>query len=310
MPTEVGDAREHVAEITREMEPDVQAEDAFLASKVHIANTHPRLDRAERELALTELMERIGSERLDALAAQTTPPTPGGAGYGIFYDPPFKSDFGGGTALYFDIVCPTQAGGSVSDWLYLTAMNRASKGLEAFVSYYAQNDAHFTVFDWARTDSWQTNLPFGDLHDYLGSDSAHGSQYQTLGVWNVTLETSAGQWRNEAWLFNRVAHRWDLIYRYDYAATQAEQKGGWIGSWGPVVETFESLYVNTNQFGALNAYLISRSSPWPSFELGEPERADWLLWQFLRASNSYIRTDNQGFLPVFLDANYAFVVDS
>ena len=178
-------------------------------------------------------------------------------------------------------------------------MNRAGRGIEAFVSYYAQTQPHFKVFDWARTDQWQIDIPFGSLGSYLGTTSAHGSSYQTLGVWNTTTQISSGQWRNEASLWNRAAGRWDLIYRYDYAGTQAEQTGGWIGSWGPIVETFQSPYVNTNRFGALNTMLIGRSSS-----------GAWGTWQLLNAANSYIRTDNVGFYVVFLDSNYAFVVDS
>jgi len=299
MPTEVADERDSLAKISRETPRDTRAEDAFIASKSHMVKTHPRLDHAQRELALAELSERIGEERLDALKKGKTPPVPGGVGYGVFYNDTFKSAFAGGTSFYFEIVCPSPPGGNVNTWLYLTGMNRAGRGIEAFVSYYAQTEPHFKVFDWARTDHWQIDCPFGSLGSYIGTVSAHGSAYQALGVWNSTYQISSSQWRNEAWLWNRAAGRWDLIYRYDYTGTQAEQTGGWIGSWGPIVETFQSPYLNTNRFGALNTMLISRGSS-----------GAWGSWQLLSAANSYIRTDNQGFYLVFLDPNYAFVVDS
>jgi hypothetical protein len=299
MPTEIADERENLAKITKETPRDMEAEDAFLASKSHIARTHPALDRAERELAVGELTERLGSALLNALTKDKTPPVPGGVGYGVFFNSTFKSAFAGGTSVYFEIVCPTPPGGNVNTWLYLTGMNRAGRGIEAFVSYYAQNEAHFKVFDWARTDHWQIDVPFGSLGSYLGTASAHGSSYQTLGVWNSTFQISSTQWRNEAWLWNRAGGRWDLIYRYDYNGTQTEQTAGWIGSWGPIVETFQSPYLNTNRFGAINTMLISRGSS-----------GAWGSWQLLSAANSYIRTDNQGFFLVFLDPNYAFVVDS
>jgi hypothetical protein len=178
-------------------------------------------------------------------------------------------------------------------------MNRAGRGIEAFVSYYAQNQPTFKVFDWARTDHWQVECPWSSLGSYLDTTSAHGQAYQTLGVWNSTFQLSAGQWRNEAWLWNRAASRWDLIYRYDYAGTQAEQTGGFTGSWAPIVETFQDSYQNTNPFGALNTMLISRGSS-----------GQWGSWQLLAAANSYIRTDNKGFSLSFLDPNNAFVVDS
>lgn len=100
-------------------------------------------------------------------------------------------------------------------------------------------------------------------------------------------------------LWNRSANRWDLIYRYDYPATQADETTGWIGSWGPIVETFQSSYNGTSPMGALRTMLISRGSS-----------GAWGSWQLLSAANSYVRTDNVGFYVVFVDANYALVVDS
>jgi hypothetical protein len=300
MPTEVADEREHMEKLTKETPRDPRAEEAFIVSKAKQLRTHPRLDRAQRELAFEELSERIGKARLeDALAKEKDQPVPGGVGYGPFYTSAFKSGFAQGTSLYFEIVCPTSPGGNVNTWFYLTGMNRAGRGIEAFVSYNAQTTPRFKVFDWARTDQWQTDIPFGSLGSYLGTTSAHGTSYQTLGVWNSTYQISSTQWRNEALLWNRAAGRWDLFYRYDYAGTLAQQTGGWTGSWGPIVETFQSSYLNTNRFGALNTMLISRNSS-----------GAWGSWQFLSGANSYIRTDNVGFFVVFLDANYAFVVDS
>jgi hypothetical protein len=300
MPTEVADERKSIEKLTKETPRDTKGEEAFIASKAKLVLTHPKLDREGRERAYTELTERVGKERLEvARAKEKDQPVPGGVGYGPFYNNTYKSAFAQGTSLYFEIICPTSPGGNVNTWFYLTGMNRAGRGIEAFVSYYAQTQPHFKVFDWARTDQWQTDVPFGSLGSYLGTTSAHGTSYQTLGVWNTTYQISSTQWRNEALLWNRAAGRWDLFYRYDYTGTLAQQTGGWTGSWGPIVETFQSPYVNTNRFGFLNTMLISRSSS-----------GAWGSWQLLSSANSYIRTDNVGFFVVFLDPNYAFVVDS
>ena len=74
-----------------------------------------------------------------------------------------------------------------------------------------------------------------------------------LPVWNSTWAIGANQYRNQALLYNQARGGWDLVYQYDYAATDAQQKTGWIGSWAPIVETFQSLYVQTNPMGALGA---------------------------------------------------------
>jgi hypothetical protein len=300
MPTEVADARDSFAKITIEAPPDEGANQAFLASKLHLIRTDPTLHKAERASVVGQLGERVGRAALEQLAKETVP-VPGGVGYGVFYNGSFKSAFAQGTSFYFDIVCPTAPGGNVNTWLYLTGMNRAGRGIEAFVSYYGQTEPHFKVFDWARPEAehWQVDCPWSTLGSYLGTVSAHGRSYQTIGVWNSTYQIADGQWRNEAWLWNRAASRWDLIYRYDYAGTQAEQTGGYVGSWGPIVETFQDSYQNTNELGALNTMLISRNSS-----------GTWGSWQLLSAADSYIRVDNKGFDLTFLDPNYAFVVDS
>lgn len=120
-----------------------------------------------------------------------------------------------------------------------------------------------------------------------------------LPVWNSTWWIGRDRWRNQALLYNHVRRGWDLVYQYDYAATDAQQKTGWIGSWGPIVETFQSLYTGTSPTGALATQLISADSS-----------GTWGAWALLSASNSTIRIDNVGFNRIFLDPNYAFAVRS
>lgn len=65
------------------------------------------------------------------------------------------------------------------------------------------------------------------------------------------------------------------------------------------METFQSLYANTNPMGALGVQLTSLDND-----------GVWSSWTALSPSDSYVRTDNVGFNVVFLDPNYAFVVNS
>jgi hypothetical protein len=101
------------------------------------------------------------------------------------------------------------------------------------------------------------------------------------------------------WLWNQGPNQWDLIYQFDYPATPAEQQGVWVGSWGPIVETFQNPYQGTNPMGALNTQSISRDS-----------NNQWGTWHQLGPSDSYGRTDNTGFHLLFLDANYSWAVNS
>lgn len=302
----VEDLREHFARLTAKQPVDQAFRTAFLQNKVLLAHTHPTISLAARDLAVKNVLERAGPDAQQALthfglqgAHLVTPPVPGGVGYGMFYTDAFKSGWGHGTSFACDFVCPTPPGGNVTTWLYLTATNRSGMGVEAFVSYNGQNDTHFRVFDWSRPDHWQTDCPFSALGNYLRTESAHGHPYQVLPVWNSTWLLSGSTWRNQALLYNHVRGGWDLLYEHDYTATDAQQKTVWVGSWGPIVETFQPAYDHTNQMGALTTQLISADNS-----------GHWGSWALLSASNSTVRTDHVGFHLVFLDPNYAFTVNS
>lgn len=302
----VQDVRERFATLTAQQPVDEAFRAAFMQSKIALVHTHPTLDLAARDSAVKSVVDRLGSGAQHAFAhliakaeSTSSPPVPGGVGYGVFFNPAFKTGWGRGTSLAFDIVCPTPPGGNVNTWLYLTATNRSAMGVEAFISYNGQSNTHFRVFDWARSDQWQTDIPLSGLSNYLTTESAHGHPYQVLPVWNSTWRITATTYRNQALLYNRVRGGWDLIYQYDYSATDAQQKTGWVGSWGPIVETFQPLYTNTNAMGALRTQVISADNS-----------GTWGNWALVAAANSYIRTDNVGFHQVFLDPNYAFTVVS
>jgi hypothetical protein len=293
--TDKEDHQAAFAAISAKTPVDEEFRTAFLRSKLRIAYTHPGFDIAARDQAVASLVDRLGQEA----AEMVSEPRPGGVGEGFFYNPAFKTSWGLGTSFSCDFVCPVPPGGNVDTWLYLTATNRSALGVEAFVSYDGQDIPHFQVYDWARSDPWQTDVPFTSLDNYVTTTSAHGNMYQVLPVWNGTWAIGADTYRNQALLYNNVRGSWDLVYQYDYAATDSQEKTGWIGSWGPIVETFQSNYVNTNPMGALGAQLISSDNA-----------GVWGSWELLSPSNSYVRTDNVGFNIVFLDPNYAFVVNS
>src|SRR5262249_5006433 len=162
-----------------------------------------------------------------------------------------------------------------------------------------QGDTHFRIFDWARGDHWQSNVPLADLASYLETESAHGQSYQVLPVWNGTWFLEGSKWRNHVLLYNHIRGGWDLIYQYDYAASDAQQKTGWVGSWGPIVETFQSAYSQTKPMGALMTQLVAADN-----------NGHWGNWALLAGNEAKVRTDNVGFQLVFLDPNYAFTVNS
>ena len=291
----VVDLRKRFDAISSKAPVDAAFRESFVRHKFLVAHTHPHSDLQARDTAVKSLARTLGSGASKLLSQ----PVPGGVGYGFFYTAGFKTAWGRGTSMAFDVVCPTPPGGNVNTWLYLTATNRSGLGVEAFVAYNGQSATSFKVFDWARSDHWQTDIPFSQLGKYLTTESAHGTAYQVLPVWNSTWMISETTWRNQALLYNHVRHGWDLIYQYDYQATDTQQKTGWVGSWGPIVETFQASYNGTKQMGALRTQLISANAS-----------GVWGNWALLSASNATVRVDNVGFHLVFLDPNYAFSVNS
>jgi hypothetical protein len=287
-----GDARSDFASITKKTPRDKALEEAFVANKMLVLQTQPTLSRNDRVSLLGMMPNWLTTGKTQKQ------PVPGGVGYGMFYNSGFKTHFETGTGIYWEIICPNTPGGNVSTWLYVTAMNRSAMGVEAFVAY-GTSEPCFMVFDWARSDHWQTRVPFSSLARYFKSASAHGMPYQVLPVMNMTSQNADGSWDNQVSLWDNAANRWDLIYQYNYAATQSDQYSGWVGTWGPIVETFQNLYQGTAALGALNTKLLSRDG-----------NNQWGSWHLLDQADSDLRTDNVGLQMLFLDPNSSWAVNS
>ena len=227
-------------------------------------------------------------------------PVPGGVGYGFFFNSDYRDDYTTGTSISYDIICPTSIGGNSSNWLYLTSTNRAAKGVEAFILYYGQNDFAFRVFDWARPEDERFQCLIESstlLSDYIRTKTIHGTTRQYLTVQNTTLQTGTNTWANYVWLNCSSDNSFDLVYSYSYTATLSDQQGQWVGSWGPIVETFQDSYSGTNTAGFYQTFLRTKDSAWSG-------------WEYLTTSHSYVRDDDKGFSLVFLDPNHGFAVDS
>jgi hypothetical protein len=292
------DVREQFARRTAETPMTEDAKVSFVRRKTHTLRTHP-IPREVRSERLATFEQQLGVGAM--VSADALRPIPGGVGYGMFFEATFKTNFSTGTAISWQIVCPSVPGGNVTDWLYVTATNRAALGVEAYVSYKGHEEVAFNVYDWARpeNDRFQTHVLFASLSDYLLIESTSGHGLQVLPVINTTAEGSSGNWVNSVQLWNHRRSRWDLIYQFEYAATREQQLAGWVGTWGPIVETFQDLYDGTAVMGALSTLVGTRD---PS--------GNWSTWQPLLPSQSALRVDNKGFEAVFLDANFNWGVQS
>lgn len=228
-------------------------------------------------------------------------PFPGGVGYGSFFTSAYKGNYHTGTVIAADIICPQRAGGNVNTWLYLTETNRTAKGVEALIYYLGQSELGFKVFDWARDDHWQVTISSGSLKDYLTNKVIEGENRQVLSLQNQTfiIDTPGGKkWSNQVYLYNFKQNNYSLIYQYDYDATEQEQKSAWVGSWGPIVETFQDSYSGTNLLGFSYTYMQERD-----------EHDNWTSFHLLTGDISYIRDDKKGFKVVFLHPNHSFGVN-
>jgi hypothetical protein len=275
---------------------------AFLESKRQMVQSDPQLSSQEKSEALAKI-DSLSPEHAEEDSEEDdpddAPPPPGGVGYGIFYQPDYKVAWDTGSAVESYIVCPTTPGGNVSTWLYLTATNRTGMGVEAFVSYHAQDEFSFKVFDWARRDPWQVDRPYSMLADYVSTLELNSRRHQVLYVLNLTYQKEGSSWTNEVYLLNVSSEQLDLIYRFDYASTIQDQKTGWVGSWGPIVETFQDQYAGTHPMGFAYAEVMTRDAS-----------SRWRDWEALEPATTFLREDGVGFSILALNPNDILIVGS
>ena len=75
-----------------------------------------------------------------------------------------------------------------------------------------------------------------------------------LSLQNQTYVKSGNTWSNNVLLQNYRHGGYDLVYSYDYTSTASDQKTGWVGSWAPIVETFQATYSGLKTIGFSNTY--------------------------------------------------------
>lgn len=233
-------------------------------------------------------------------AAPVTPPPPGGVGYGFFYRDGTLL-WSNSTASYQSMIVPRTPGGDVYTWLYNTTTNRSNLGVEAFISYYAQTDFHFKVFDWARYpgNPWQTDLAYGSLGEYVTSlQNDDGTWRQELFAVNETFSPSYNNWTNRVWLENKRLDTMDLVYQYSYTTTNPNQNtfesGDYFGSWGPIFETFQDHDGSNTPVGWNDCWLVQDG-----------------VTKTLTPATTWARNDDPDlYPPVFLTPNNAWAVGS
>ena len=299
-PAPVVDVREEFAALSKAHPRDQQHREAFVASRRSRIETSDRLTPSEKAAWLARLRSPI----------EPPPSTVGIFEYGFSYLNNFNLSYVNGSAITYQVICPNTAGGNVANQLYLTATNRTSLGVEAYVNYFgAGNTGYFSIYDWniARTDpngaAFALDIFFLNLGRYFISLGTHGQTYQTLYVHNATFQIANSKWTNQALLFNALNNSWDLIYSSTYQASFADQQSiGAIGWWGPVVESHEAVgfvHKGTNTFGFMQSQVSTTDGA------GNP--VNLIL---LDPTNSTQLGPGGGFQQIFLNANYDWAVNS
>lgn len=315
-----------------------EAEDLFIRSTLARARRHGFDLEKDPALSLLSLQAEAG----EGSEFGDPPLSMGGVGYGVYYgNEAFL--WSRRTALVANLVVPTTPGGDVETWFYNTATNRSNLGVEAFILYYAQKEARFKIFDWARAegDHWALTLQYEDLADYLANaESGDGVARQELQLVNLTarLKWPPKGWVNRVYLSNRRTGTYDLIYQYAYTLEDPTENtfepGEYFGSWGPIMETFQN-HDGSNKPVGINLGGLAQDGGLPMFmdertEMGTEEIYGdrsivnpWSVnWSFLPPwiirelvlfdeSNTWMRSDDEDFEPpIYLIPNWAWAVGS
>ena len=252
--------------------------------------------RTANELAFHQAFKERRAAMRAAKKSNVPPFVPGGVGHGAFYNSTFHHDFTNGSAIAHDTICPASPGTGVTTDLYLTSTNRTAKGVEALIWYNGNTNPEFWIYDWARTSpSFVFGLSGSQLSKYLSTKTISGASRQYIAIQNETSVLSGNTWINIVWLVNHLTQSWDYVYSYTYTATTSSQKDPYDGSWGPIIETFQNSYSNTNVLGFHTTYLNAANA-----------YNSWTTFDLLRNNQSYMRNDNVGFQQVFLDPNHTF----
>ncbi len=294
------DVQKQFADLSKKSERNIGFEQAFLHSKIQTLKKQTHLKASY----INDAVRRMEAFLLKGYEGE---PMKSRVGYGFYYQPSFRTAFETGTAIALDVIAPIKTGGNISNYLYLTATNRSSNGVEALIYYSPQEELRFRVFDPTRIvnndyrTGWQTDVTHNNLGDYLTTKVAYGNSYQILSLQNQTSESQNGNWTNIVWLYNYRNNTYDQVYSFEYPCSRAEQKEynphgyGW---WGPIVEVFQASCSNTNHLGFLQTYLSACD-----------ENGQWTVWESLSPAQSYLVTENSvGFQVAFVEPNHSFVV--
>ena len=198
--------------------------------------------------------------------------------------------------------------------------------------FYSTGDPQFWIYDWSQPGNpWQVmiDLPTSNPQYLTTRPDEFAIERQMVHVRNATCNTGfvggLYQWENQTMLFDFNRGGWDLIYSYNYTTTSLTnnifEPGQYYGSWGPIVETFNS-YTNINPVGFDlihlfqdgNIYWLTPSNSYPSENLPATGLSTSTNWQLLAvapytsfaaaiSSNNVVSSQQTTFGALYVTAN-------
>lgn len=225
--------------------------------------------RAHRDAFLkpsARAMFTMPQSLLRSLSGERVPP-PGGFGAGVSFREG-KLLFRESTAACYHLLAPPTIGDRPqATTLYMTSSNRASRGCEALLSYFSEENFEtvFRIWDWSVPDQGATGrfvlpLTYPELAEYLiprQLDSVAGPlAVNTVYVVSTTTHVDGTTWRNDVYLQNHVHGVRDRVWTntFDWPTVQTDA----LFWWGPIFEVFpnDADYGTTSPLGFLETTMI------------------------------------------------------
>ena len=187
-------------EVSQKFLPIIDKTEEFLQYNV-VDNPTMKVEKAN--------FSKLKNDQLQSLKKKLQ--IPGGVGFGVYYSKEFQHNFTNLIVLDFSIAVAEKLGRTVTDYLYLTAINTSAKGVEAYVSYYRQNLPDFLIFDWSilGDDKWKLKPSYDKWSHYLFDDSIDSISVKLLRVINGTEKIVGNTWQNIFYLFNSSLQQWE-----------------------------------------------------------------------------------------------------
>ena len=219
----------------------------------------------------------------------------------MFYNDAFKSSYATGTAITWEIICPPVPGGNVSDFLYITATNRTAK---AWRPCGLPWPGEFLVRNLRLGQAGRLPFPAADSSFPTWAVSGKprrcmASLCPVIAVMNTTYQQVRvhGLMKFASWMW-APGNGISSFSSSTQPHCRIKLAIGWEAG-ALLLKPSKTPMLEPIPMGALSTQLISRDAA-----------GNWGQWSQLTNTQSQLRTDNKGMVPLFVDPNFSWAVHS